>query len=87
MTPFVKEGIETEESHPYASCGATDVWKGRCNGKLVAIKPLMICLLQCEIGSGVVKDGGEGGPGDAEAKAGTVASYLFVLNLKDGCAR
>jgi len=39
------------------------------------------------MGGGTVKGQWEGRLGDAEAKAGTVASYLFVLNLKDGYTR
>jgi len=29
----------------------------------------------------------KGGPGGAEAKLGSIASYSFVLNLEDGCVR
>jgi len=58
----IKEAIETEGSHPYASCGTVDVWNGRCSGGLVVIKSLRICLSQCEMGSGVVKGSGRAGP-------------------------
>ena len=53
---MIEEGIETEGSHACAFGGAADVWKGRHNGKPVAIKSLRICWPQ-----GKVEDAGEGG--------------------------
>ena len=38
----IGEGIEAEGSRPRAFGGAADVWKGRHNGKPVAIKSLRI---------------------------------------------
>lgn len=52
-TYVIEEGIKAEGSHPYAFGGAADVWKGRHDGKLVAIKSLRICWSQGEMGDGV----------------------------------
>ena len=46
----IEEGIKTEGLHPRAFGGAADVWKGRNNGKPVAIKSLRICWLQGNAG-------------------------------------
>jgi len=44
----IEGGIECEGSLACAAGGAADVWKGRYNGKLVAIKSLRICWPQGE---------------------------------------
>lgn len=53
----IEEGIETEGSHAHAFGGAADVWKGRYDGKLVAIKSLRICWPQGEMNGDVVIGG------------------------------
>ena len=45
----IEYGIELEGSRPCALGGAADVWKGRYDGKLVAIKSLRICWQQGEV--------------------------------------
>lgn len=45
----IEKGIEAEGSRACALGGAADVWKGRYDGKLVAIKSLRICWQQGEI--------------------------------------
>ena len=46
---MIEDGIEAEGSHPCAFGGAADVWKGRYDGRLVAIKSLRICWPQREV--------------------------------------
>lgn len=38
----IEEGIEREGSDVHAFGGASDVWKGRCNGMPVALKSLRV---------------------------------------------
>jgi len=47
----IEDGIEPEGSRACAFGGAADVWKGRYDGKLVAIKSLRICWHQGEVES------------------------------------
>ena len=47
----IEDGIIAEGSRACALGGAADVWKGRYNGKLVAIKSLRICWQQGEVES------------------------------------
>ena len=54
----IEEGIETEGSRAYAFGGAADVWMGRYDGKLVAIKSLRICWPQGDMSNDVVIGGG-----------------------------
>ena len=54
---MIEEGIETKGSPTYAFGGAANVWKGRYDGKFVAIKSLRICWSQGEMGDDVVKGG------------------------------
>ena len=51
----IEDGIVTEGSRACAFGGVADVWKGRYNGKLVAIKALRIRWSQVE------EDAGQGG--------------------------
>lgn len=51
----IKEGIKPEGTRAYAFGGAADVWKGRHDGNLVAIKSLRICWSQGETDDDVVK--------------------------------
>lgn len=52
---MIEDGIETEGSHPCAFGGAADVWKGRYDGRLVAIKSLRIYWPQREVEHGTGK--------------------------------
>ena len=45
----IEDGIEAEGSRACALGGAADVWKGRYDGKLVAIKSLRICWQQGDV--------------------------------------
>ena len=51
---MIEEGIKIEGSHAYALGGAADVWKGRYNGNLVAIKSLRIRWSQGEMNDDAV---------------------------------
>lgn len=42
----IKDGIKVDGTRARAFGGAADVWKGRYDGKLVAIKSLRICWPQ-----------------------------------------
>jgi len=68
----IEGGIEREGSHACALGGAADVWKGRYDGKLVAIKSLRICWPQPEAGDDA---------GNSDKKVGREMRRLMQVRL------